>query len=227
MKRFFESFVIIICIAFVLTGCGKNEEVTIENKLNSEMRYIEDLIFKLANKDAKGEFLENDIFNWQYVKDDVNAINDSWSNLVLDLTEINVKNEEIVEFGNILSNLLISISNEDHGVFTEKLAQMYEKIVKFEQSYSQNQNSIKKKQIKSQILKVYSIADKQDWPNAKTQIDSTLANYKNLMNDLEYAKENTYNLNKIYVLLEEYRNSIYLENYDLERMKYVGVIEEL
>ena len=48
-----------------------------------------------------------------------------------------------------------------------------------------------------------------------------------LMKDNNYARENKYNLNKIYVLLEEYKNSLETQNYDLIRMKYILVVEEL
>ena len=51
--------------------------------------------------------------------------------------------------------------------------------------------------------------------------------YKDLMNDIQYAEENAYNLNNIYVLLEEFSNAIQTENYDLIRMKYIVTVENL
>ena len=59
------------------------------------------------------------------------------------------------------------------------------------------------------------------------EINKTVEDYKNLMNDIGYAEENKYNLNKIYVLLEEYRNAIGGLNYDLVRMKYIVTVENL
>ena len=61
----------------------------------------------------------------------------------------------------------------------------------------------------------------------ETRTINWIQNYKNLMNDNDYAKENSYNLNKIYILLQEYKNSLITQNYDLISIKYINTIENL
>lgn len=61
----------------------------------------------------------------------------------------------------------------------------------------------------------------------KCGANNTVETYKGLMNDIHYAEENAYNLNKIYILLEEFNNAIQTENYDLIRMKYIVTVENL
>lgn len=109
----------------------------------------------------------------------------------------------------------------------EELNELYKKVIVFRQAYSEDKNQIQKNKIKSGVLSIYSAGNKEDWTTAKTEIDSIIENYKGLMNDIRYAEENGYSLNKVYVLLEEYRISIQTQDYDLLRMKYITTVEEL
>lgn len=228
MKRVFFIGVCIILL-FSLTGCSNFDldNPSIEDKLNSELNYIEDLIFKIVNKYAKNEYTDEDKINWNYIKDDISQINNSWATIVLDLTEINVQNTDIMAFSNNLNNLLISASNENETELITNLSMMYEKIIGFENVYYDNKNQISKNEIKSGVLNTFDFVNKDEWESAKTEINSVIQKYKELMKDNSYAEENGYNLNKIYVLLEEYNNSIDTQNYNLVKIKYLNTIENL
>ena len=221
------SFVISLILLFVLTGCQKMESADIKTKLNAELEYVEDLIFKISNKYAKVEYFEEDKFKWEEVKDDIEKINSSWGTLVLDLTEVNVQNQDIIDFSNTLNNLLITVSNEDDVEMIDRLNQLYEKVIIFKEAYSENKNQIKKNKIKSEVLSIFDLANKDDYDSAKKKATEVVETYKGYMNDISYAEENAYNLNKIYILLEEYSNAVQTQNYDLIRMKYIVTVESL
>ena len=48
-----------------------------------------------------------------------------------------------------------------------------------------------------------------------------------MMQDTEYIKNSSYNLNKILVEIEELKSAINLGNIDLIRIRFVNFIEEL
>lgn len=228
MKRvILISMSVCTILLFSLTGCGKTPEKDIEGKLNAELEYVEDLIFKVANKHAKGEYLEEDKFKWEDIKGDMQKINSTWNTLILDLTEVNVSNQDIIGFSNDLNDLLISVSKESEVMMLEKLNDMYAKVIVFKEAYLKDKSQIQKNKIKSEVLSIYVLTNKDDYESAKTKIASTIDTYKSMMNDIQYAEENAYNLNKIYVLLEEFSNAIQTQNYDLVRMKYIVTVENL
>ena len=228
MKRtLIISVVVCIILLLTLTGCRAEESKTINDKLDLELNYVEDLIFKIANKHAKGEYLKDDKINWEDIKSDILKINDSWSTLVLDLTEVNVSNENIISFSNDLNDLMISVSDEDEITMLDKINKMYSELIIYKQSYSDYNNEIEKKKIKNGMLSVYVFANKNDYEGAKKEIANLIEKYKSLMDDTNYAEENKYHLNKIYVLLEEYNNAIQTQNFDLIRMKYISAVEEI
>ena len=77
------------------------------------------------------------------------------------------------------------------------------------------------------MLSVFSKAYAGNYTLAKDEVNKLIENYKILMNDKSYADENTYQLNKIYILLEEYLASIGTENFDLIRIKYLSAVENI
>ena len=226
-RRNFVFLCILRILIFILTGCSPKEEPKINDKLDAEISYIEDLILKIVNKYAKKEYTEDNKVNFDYIKDDVNRINDSSAILILDLTEINIANEQILNYSNHLNDLIITIGKKDEIKMIDDLSQMYTDILMFKSSYTKNKNEIKKAEIKKEVLDIFNLSNKTEFENANEKIENVIQNYKNLMNDNDYAKENSYNLNKIYILLQEYKNSLITQNYDLISIKYINTIENL
>lgn len=226
MKKLLLNF-LCICVIFSLTGCSREEKYTIKDKLDSETEYIENLIFKIVIKHAKGEYEEEGKINWDYIKGDINKINSSWNLMIIDLSTVGVENKEILQYSDDLNNLLLSIANNDELTMIDKLNSIYKKIIDFRDVYSDNKNEIEKNRIKSSILNSYYFANIMQYENGKIDIDKTIEKYKELMKNDDYKKENNYNLNKIYILLQEYRNSFNTGELDLIKLKFILTIEEL
>ena len=228
MKRKKFLFLCIITIIIIgLTGCTSKQKSNINEKLDAEISYIEDLIIKIANKYAKKEYEENNKINFDYIKDDIIRINDSWSRLILDLTEVNTTNEEIFEFSNQLNNLIISVGQEDEKKLIDNLSKIYSQLMNFKSSYTDNKNSIEKNELKKDVFEVFNLINNSKYDEANIQIDSTIKRYRDLMNDNDYVKENSYNLNKIYILLQDLKKSLLTENFDLISIKYINLIENI
>ena len=51
--------------------------------------------------------------------------------------------------------------------------------------------------------------------------------YKEMTDDVDYMKEYSYNLNKVYILLGELKNVINTEELELTKMKYINFIEKI
>ena len=51
--------------------------------------------------------------------------------------------------------------------------------------------------------------------------------YRTMMDDVDYIKEYSYNLNKVFVLIGELKNAIELEEIELTKVKYINFIEKV
>ncbi len=82
-------------------------------------------------------------------------------------------------------------------------------------------------QLKSQVISSFVYSNLLNWELATQAIDSAEIKYKEMMDDVDYMKEYSYNLNKIFVLLSEQKNAINLQELELVKIKYVNFIEKI
>ncbi len=228
MKKILQSGICIIFVLICLTGCSyEKEEKTIQDKTNQEISYVEDAIFLIANKYVKGEYQTDNGLNWDAIFNDEKKINDVLDSILLDLSELKIGNDHLVSFSNTLNQLIITTSNKNETDFMIRLSNLYALLPQYMNQYSDNKNEVKKKEIKSIVLSSYSLANASNWTEAKTMIQSAEDNYNGMMNDVDYMQQNSYHLNRIYVLIEELKNATNLENIDLMKAKYLAIIEKI
>ena len=89
MRRIKVFFIFIIILSlFVLSGCEDNTENLLNNKIASEMNYLEDIIFMIVKKYMANDYL-NDIgtLDWTSIKEDFTNINNSSNTLIKHVLE--------------------------------------------------------------------------------------------------------------------------------------------
>lgn len=229
IKKVFIYNLIIICMILILSGCSLNEDEEDKSKLKTEaeINYVEDSVLKILNKYAKGEYVkEDDTIDWKSIQNDEKSLLSSLDTIVLDLSELNVRNEDIVRLSDEINNLIIITSEEDEILLVSKLKDIYSLIPSIVQSYEKDKNIVNKKKVRELILSCYNFALQDKWDEAKNEITNLENKYKEMMNDLNYAENNSYNLNNVYVLIEEFKNAIELQNKDIINLKYINLIEK-
>ena len=219
----------IILVIFILTGCtNKNKDESKQSdKINEEINYIEDNIFNIVNKYAKGEYLKNNAIDWDSILKDEKKINDSLDSILMDFSQVNIDKKDLAQFSNKLDNLLILTSDKKEIEVINELSNIYSLLPNFMEKYVDNKSEINKKKLKALILSSYVISNSKSWVDAKVSIQNVENKYAEMMNDVNYIKENSYNLNKVYVLIQELKSAINLENINLVNLKYISLIEKL
>ena len=202
-----------------------------DNQMNekaiSELEYIEEEIFNITNKYAKGEYIEDDKLNWSNILNDEKKINEVLDTIILDLSEMNISKENLVLLSSELNNLLMVTIAENEMELLPRIQAVYNLIPTYLNQFSDNKNDIKDKELKSIVLSSYAFANNEDWQSAKTTIQSAIDKYNEMMNDVDYMQDKSYNLNRVYVLLGEIKNSIDVENLELIKLKFVNFVEKI
>ena len=80
--------------------------------------------------------------------------------------------------------------------------------------------------LKSLVLKSYVNSHFLEWDGAKANANFAENKYKEMADNLDYMKEYSYNLNKTYVLVEEFKNAVDAEQAELSKTKYINFIEK-
>ena len=167
---------------------------------------------------------ENEI-DWEMIKRETETINEAWGVIVLDLTSINIDNNDILNFSENLNNLILSVKDENKIESLKNAANLYSFIPKAEIQIEQNDGTKNLKQAKSYLINAYSLAEEEDWEQIQTNIKQAEEVYKNVINDMEYIKNKEYKINKIYVLIKELQNSLIYKDKKLFYVKYKNLME--
>lgn len=222
-------FVAIVFCALFLCGCEINEDEkeTIENKIKEEISYIENRILTFFSMYAKEEYGAGEELNWDLIEENIIELNDTLDTVILDMSEVDIPNENIISFKDGVNRLSIAASNKDINLVFEEYRLLYSLLPSYAEKSFSNKNDVKQLELKSLVVSSYVYSNLLNWEMAKSVLDSAEIKYKEMMDDVDYMKEYSYNLNKIFVLLSEVKNAIYLEELELTKIKYVNFIEKI
>lgn len=230
-RKYIFNFCILIIMLFLLTGCsgieGEVKSASVEEKASSEIEYLQDEIFTVVNKYSKGEYIKDDTTDWNMVNNDTQKIGKVLDTLMLDFGEAKISNEELNKFRNELNNILISSSAEDEKALLTSASNLYSLLPDYYGKFSNDNNKKDIMTLKSLVLQSYVNSYFLNWQEAKNKAQSAESKYKEMSDNLEYMKEYSHNLNKIYILVEEFKNAVDLEQSDLAKIKYINFIEKV
>lgn len=221
--------IVLLLGMFFLCGCeiNVNEVNSIEDKIREEIKYIENKILTFYSMYAKDELGEIESLNWDLIEENVIDLNGVLDTVILDMTEMEISNEDILVFKDGVNRLSIAVSNKDINTVLEEYRLLYSVLPSYAQKAFNNKNEVKQLELKSMMISSYVYSNLLNWELARSTVDSAEIKYKEMMDDVDYMKEYHYNLNKIFVLLSEFKNAINLQEIELVKIKYVNFIEKI
>lgn len=227
-KRLILIFIIILLSIF-LTGCKNNESPEkITEKTSKELGYFEEKIFQIILKLEKDDYLSPDnTLDWKKILEDAEKINMELDNIMLDLSNLNLANEKIDDISVYTNNILMAISEKNETKLMSELNNLYQTIPKYLEIYEEDKNTIMKKELKAFVLSSFNYAINGDWESAKNEVINAENKYNEMIGDNSYIEENSYNINKVYILIQEYKTSVNSENFELCRLKFISLCSEI
>ena len=165
--------------------------------------------------------------NWDNEKGAIESINVKWTSLIVDLHQLNVNNDDILNFSNILNQTIVNIKQENKVNTMLNLANLYGYIPNYLKQFSNDEEKIIIEYIKSNILNSYALVEQERWDEVKEHVFNSVENITNIMNSINTEQFSQYQINRIYVMLNELYSSIDLKDKQLYYIKYRNVMEEL
>jgi len=240
MKKVISIICILISLLLVLTGCSSKKSPTLEDKTNSELEYIERNLVSILNKSINGEYVANvksddtseDVqektsMEWDKVLEDTRKVEGALATTIVDLTTLNIEASEISKLSDGVNNMIVAIGNEDEKTYLIELNNVYALIPTYMEKYSQNSEKAFKKRLKYYTISTYVAYNDGNLEMAKTQVNELEKIYSQKMQEVGYIQNNEYNLNKVYVLIQELKKAVEANNSELVQSKYLLVIDEI
>ena len=209
-------------------GSSSNESEKTSNdssSSNSKTSTQEQIKYEIE----KSNILLTDFSNvdWKYIKGEVESIYVLWSTLIIDLHELNVNNDDILNFSNSLDQVTISIKQENKLSSTNNLANLYSYIPAYVEQISKDENEKNIYYTKNCIINTYALIEQDNWTEMKNQTATAIEIFSKIMNDIGNGEKQNSKMMKIYVLLNELYSSMDLKDKELYYIKYRNTMEEL
>ncbi len=166
--------------------------------------------------------------NWKNMQSEAEMLLQAWSTIILDLYKTDVNKDEILNFSTTLDDVIVNLNKKDKTMSAMYMAKLYSYLPKF-LGEKPNDKVLKTViETKSHIINAYAYIETDNWDKIGEETNSASGVYAELMNDVDLAKDQRkYGINKSYVLLEEFKNSLGTKNKDVFYMKYKNLIEGL
>ena len=169
----------------------------------------------------------NDL-DWDYLKNNIERLYNIWTTTIIDLNSANINNNDILSFSNILDYTTISAKNEDKTAVLNNLASLYSYIPTFLSQIKSDNKKIQLSKTINSLLNSYVFVNQNDWDSAEINIEESIASYMQIINNVdEKSKYSQNKVTRIYVLLNELKNSILLNDKEIYFIKYKNLLEEL
>lgn len=164
--------------------------------------------------------------NWTEIKSDIELLHDTWSTIIIDLTQRGINNKYMEEFSKLLDNTTVDIKEENKKESLIGLTDMYSYLTKFLENEGDNiQKNIKN--VKMHIIKAYSLVESENWEQMGTEVNEAIRYYNNIINQTNYAKENSFKVEKTSISLKELQNSLTVKDKNVFYIKYRNLMEQL
>ena len=212
-----------LILLFSLTACSlQTNEYTLEDKVTEEIRYLENQLILVVNNFALGKYLEDN-----EILEDTRNVQEASSRIIVDLAAENIEKDEISKLSEGINNMIDLASLETEGEYLVELNNIFSLFPNFEAKISTDSDVIFNRREKYYTVSSYIAYTVGDKEIAKTQIENLESEYLEKQKSIDYVENHKYNMNKIYLLIEEFKNAIEMDSRVLVKEKYLLLINEL
>ncbi len=114
---------------------------------------------------------KNEQINWNQIEADLNTLYGTWSQVMIDLYEVNTNNDDILAFGRDLDEATKYIKSNDKVNSLSLIASLYNYIPKFINSYSpEDTRKVYMETTKASIINAYALIEQEKWEEIVSQI---------------------------------------------------------
>lgn len=200
---------------------SKNDNSSKENSSNESNNETSKISFSMTQNT-----INTDEIDWENLESEISNLYKSWSEIIIDLNKVNSNNENILKFSNDLDETTKYIKAQDKVNSLSMVAKLYSYLPQFMELYEKDGRKIAFMQTKTNIIRAYSIIEQEKWEEIKKEISSSINSFNTILNDVNNNK-NQYNINKTYVFLNEFNNSIDTNDKEILYIKYRNLIQEI
>ena len=171
--------------------------------------------------------VDNNDVDWSKLKMTIENIYSSWTSILIDLTTLEVNNENLLKFNTLLDKIIADFENEDKQSALSNTAELYNLLYLYIKDFANDPQIVSIFNIKSNILYAYSLVEKEDWNQMKNYIGNAKQEFNNVLNNQVNNIDNIDVINKAYILINELDEDISNKSKKTFYINYKNLMQEL
>lgn len=175
----------------------------------------------------EGVLTNTDEINWDNVKNDIEILYASIPTITLDLYQLNINQEDILNFNKEFDNLAVVAKEENKEATLSELAKLYEYMPKFMNIATEDEVTKTLIQTKLYILQAYSKLGTKPWEEITQNTRQGIEEYSKLLTSTNVDSKKQYSVNKVYVMINELQNAAQIQDEAVFLIKYKNTLEEM
>ena len=201
------------------TTSNESEE---NNQSNEDEKDLKNYTMK-----QEGVLTHQDVIDWTKVKNEIELIYTSIPAITLDLYELNVNQDEILNFNRQFDNLTVLIKNQNKEETLRELAKAYQFIPKFADKITDDILYKTMLNTKSNVFLAYSKLDSKNWDEISNDVKNAINVFSQLLTGNVVNNNNQTSINKVYVMLNELQNAVNVKDESVFLIKYKNLLDEI
>ena len=203
----------------------ENKEIDIKSQTNSTAN--ENVV--KSSTIISDNILNNDKddINWNLLKSKIENMYSTWPTVMMDLTNLNVKKENLIKYNNILDKITNNFEDKNKSESLINLANLYNLLELYIKDIEADSQKVSLFIVQTNILYGYAFIEKDNWnkgleyiANAKEEFSNILNNQLNNVNDIDV-------INKSYILINELEKNSNNKDKNIFYINYSNLMQEL
>ena len=195
----------------------QNQEGTENSKEQTKEYSMQNAGILVDSKDIK----------WEKVQTQVENLYVSIPTITLDVYKTTKDKQEILNFNSQFDELVVAMKNEDKESTLSNLVNVYETMNSFVNKISKDETEKIIYKTKLNLLKAYSKLDTENFNEISNDINQAIQEFSSLLTNIDIKEEKQYEINKVYIMLNEILSSLSKPDVDVFLIKYKNVLEDL
>ena len=208
-----------------VNGSGSNDNNS-NNSESESLNQSEARTSRLAQVDSLLNSNYDDV-PWDEISYGVETLYAAWPSISLDMKALNINDSDISNFSTTLDGVAQAVKVQDKNSTLINLYNLYILLPKYLSYFLSDEYTLNVYNTKAYVLSSYVSADSENWEDMNTNVTNAINTLSKNMNSADINDTEKSTIEKSYVLLEELKRGIGLEDKEIFYLKYKLAMEQL
>lgn len=165
--------------------------------------------------------------NWEDIQIQIERLYQIWNTISLDLHSINVDSNLVLSFSDYLNNATQSVKKRDKANTINEVAKMYNLVIEYTKRCKPASEETTILTILYNVVSAYANITNDKWEDAEANIIEAQTTFTSLLNTVNSNYNQEINLNRSYILVNELKKAIKIQDKEIFFLQYKTLITQL